>query len=465
MSRDATHGARLTVRGNTELGRDVYIKGWLNARNIRGAGKGLYATEEKLNEAYPTPHNGWFAFVGDTLPADIYVAWGGVWTATGKQGGEAVLEDGKYTELYNDLQDEITARVEAEATETEARTEADAALQAAIDAEAAARKAGDTALQENITAEATARKEAEATLQKGIDTLQKQIDGTHPTIDITEIDSIPASVADAVTMAKDTLHTRYTVTAAYRDSGSTKLAVGVLDVMSDNMGHGLTEVLSTHYMFTANADGETYTLDASGHDDTTVRQMWRSYVIQGGTTGVAAGKWTAWRLMNNDIVARLVELNVAEATARTKADTAIQAAIDTESTAREKADEELREKIASLYASAIVAFDGFYSAQQDSERSVDDELASDVDCEYYYNEGWQASETAAPFAACADGVYYMRGGGMKAQRYSRLIEEAYYVDRSAARLYVSDGKLLISALQGIVSISDDEIREIVNGYK
>ena len=71
VGRDVTVGGRSIVRGNATFDRDVYISGWLNARNIRGAGKGLYETVDKLNSAYPNPENGWFALVGDTLPADI----------------------------------------------------------------------------------------------------------------------------------------------------------------------------------------------------------------------------------------------------------------------------------------------------------------------------------------------------------------------------------------------------------
>lgn len=151
VGRDVTVGGRSTVRGNATFNRDVYISGWLNARNIRGAGKGLYETVEKLNSAYPNPENGWFALVGNTLPADIYRAWGGVWEATGQKGGEPVLELAKLTELSESLENEVSARVAA-----------DEALKKAIDAEA---KARDTA----ISAEATARSEADKALQTAMD--------------------------------------------------------------------------------------------------------------------------------------------------------------------------------------------------------------------------------------------------------------------------------------------------------
>lgn len=149
VGRDVTVGGRSTVRGNATFNRDVYISGWLNARNIRGAGKGLYETVEKLNSAYPNPENGWFALVGNTLPADIYRAWGGKWEATGQKGGEPVLELAKLTELSGSLENEVSARVAA-----------DEALKKAIDAEVTARANGDTELSDALTKEIADREKA-----------------------------------------------------------------------------------------------------------------------------------------------------------------------------------------------------------------------------------------------------------------------------------------------------------------
>lgn len=149
VGRDITVGGRSTVRGNATFNRDVYISGWLNARNIRGAGKGLYETVDKLNSAYPNPENGWFALVGNTLPADIYRAWGGEWVATGQKGGEPVLELAKLTELSESLENEVSARVAA-----------DEALKNAIDAEVTARANGDKELSDALTKEIADREKA-----------------------------------------------------------------------------------------------------------------------------------------------------------------------------------------------------------------------------------------------------------------------------------------------------------------
>lgn len=149
VGRDVTVGGRSTIRGNATFNRDVYISGWLNARNIRGAGKGLYETVGNLNSAYPNPENGWFALVGNTLPADIYRAWGGEWKATGQKGGEPVLEIAKLTELSESLENEVSARVAA-----------DEALKKAIDAEVTARTNGDKELSDALTKEIADREKA-----------------------------------------------------------------------------------------------------------------------------------------------------------------------------------------------------------------------------------------------------------------------------------------------------------------
>lgn len=149
VGRDVTVGGRSTIRGNATFNRDVYISGWLNARNIRGAGKGLYETVDKLNSAYPNPENGWFALVGNTLPADIYRAWGGEWVATGQKGGEPVLELAKLTELSESLENEISARVAA-----------DEALKKAVDAEVTARTNGDKELSDALAKEIADREKA-----------------------------------------------------------------------------------------------------------------------------------------------------------------------------------------------------------------------------------------------------------------------------------------------------------------
>ena len=109
-----------------------------------------------------------------------------------------------------------------------------------------------------------------------------------PELRIEDIDSIPASTADAVAMAKDLRRSRWTVSAK-RGEGVV-LNVGVMDILSDNMGHQLTEVFTTHYVVETK-DGRTV---AGSHDDNKVFTYVRSYHIQGGTSTTPTGTWGAW---------------------------------------------------------------------------------------------------------------------------------------------------------------------------
>lgn len=77
---------------NLTVRRDLKVEGWLDAPNIRGFLKGLYASPEDLYDAWPRPANGWAALVGDTLPARVYRAWEGRWIWTGQTGGAPQIE-------------------------------------------------------------------------------------------------------------------------------------------------------------------------------------------------------------------------------------------------------------------------------------------------------------------------------------------------------------------------------------
>lgn len=92
IGRNLNIGGDVKVEGSATIDRELTVKGWLNAPNVRGAGKGFFATEEELNEAYPTPQAGWYALVGDTLPATIYRVVNGKWVSTETTGGEPTVE-------------------------------------------------------------------------------------------------------------------------------------------------------------------------------------------------------------------------------------------------------------------------------------------------------------------------------------------------------------------------------------
>ena len=94
VNRNVTSGGDANVRGNATIDHDLKVKGWLDAVNIKAANKGVFISEDDLNETYPEPENGWWAVVGTELPGDIYVGAGGVWKPTGGKGGNPTVDGG-----------------------------------------------------------------------------------------------------------------------------------------------------------------------------------------------------------------------------------------------------------------------------------------------------------------------------------------------------------------------------------
>lgn len=93
VGRNVSAGGDCNIQGKMRVGHNLIVEGWLDARNIKTPNKGLFSSVEKLREQYPVPSNGWWALVGDTLPAPIYIAEGGEWISTGKEGGNPVIDD------------------------------------------------------------------------------------------------------------------------------------------------------------------------------------------------------------------------------------------------------------------------------------------------------------------------------------------------------------------------------------
>ena len=92
MSRNVVAGGDANVRGSVSVDHDLVVNGWLEANNIRGANKGLFSSEIQLMATYPQPQLGWYAMVGDTLPASLYIVTNGKWKATGTMAGTPILE-------------------------------------------------------------------------------------------------------------------------------------------------------------------------------------------------------------------------------------------------------------------------------------------------------------------------------------------------------------------------------------
>lgn len=107
ISRNANVGGHANINGDVNVGHNMVVKGWLDAPNIKGTCKGLYASEAALKAAYPRPMPGWFALVGNTLPAQVWRVDGGKWTPTGETGGEFNLWLDQLETDVKDLTDDV----------------------------------------------------------------------------------------------------------------------------------------------------------------------------------------------------------------------------------------------------------------------------------------------------------------------------------------------------------------------
>lgn len=107
ISRNANVGSHANVNGDVVVGHNLFVKGWVDAPNIKGPCKGLYASEEALKAAYPRPMPGWFALVGNTLPAQVWRVDGGEWTPTGETGGQFNLWLDQLETDVKDLTDDV----------------------------------------------------------------------------------------------------------------------------------------------------------------------------------------------------------------------------------------------------------------------------------------------------------------------------------------------------------------------
>lgn len=91
VGRNVSAGGNAVVRGCVTIGHNLKVEGWLHAPNIKGACKGYFLSLTDLNDAYPAPADGDYAFVSESgLPGPIYIAKNGVWTDSGKTGGSTL---------------------------------------------------------------------------------------------------------------------------------------------------------------------------------------------------------------------------------------------------------------------------------------------------------------------------------------------------------------------------------------
>lgn len=83
VGRNVALGGDARIAGSSTIGHNLKVEGWLDAPNVKATNKGIFTTLSKLEAAYPSPEDGWFAGVGTSTPFTAYVAEDGEWVATG----------------------------------------------------------------------------------------------------------------------------------------------------------------------------------------------------------------------------------------------------------------------------------------------------------------------------------------------------------------------------------------------
>ncbi len=355
VGRELTAGGRSDFKGNSKFHHNVRVEGWLDAPNIKGPCKGLYASVETLNEAYPRPMPGWYALVGDTLPAAVYRAEGGKWVATGQVAGDVKFYP---DEIEKDIEglDDRTGDIEVflssgiiipgsvqysadsdtlslvyrvsrpDGTETEIAVEVPEATAGTPGAMSAADKtlmdyyensrsiylegqnsgvnhSADSVVLGNTYGGSLDDLEVN---EVGIKAATQEEAGVMSAADKTKLDNIPADIEDKVlnTIPFDGLDLTDAElrTSLIRASKPTRFIVTYESSIWGVCNVGVLETFSDDMrhqlteVFTThyilNDDGSN-----RGHNDKTIYTYFRSYKI-GGALDVPANTWSAWKLIS-----------------------------------------------------------------------------------------------------------------------------------------------------------------------
>lgn len=107
VGHDAHVGGRLTVRGHARVHHNLRVDGYLEAAHLKNTAKGLFRNAEQLSSAYPRPEKGWWALVGEGLPAEVYMVVDGLWTPTGRMAGEPEIDASGWFEELLYIQQQI----------------------------------------------------------------------------------------------------------------------------------------------------------------------------------------------------------------------------------------------------------------------------------------------------------------------------------------------------------------------
>lgn len=114
-TRHVAVGGDASIEGSALVSHNLKVGGRLDARAIRGGDRGLYPTAESLQQQWPAPEAGWWALVGTSVPAMLYVVQDGEWVCTGNMAGEFAVEISSAEEMAQLRSDvsSLTTRLDA----------------------------------------------------------------------------------------------------------------------------------------------------------------------------------------------------------------------------------------------------------------------------------------------------------------------------------------------------------------
>lgn len=222
--------------------------------------KGLFSNVEELKRTIPNPIDGDWALVGSSFPAQIYIAKGGQWIDTGETGGpEIALNDYlKYRSVDENNNVELLDPY----------------------GEVAYPKTRSVCVDHDGV-----------TLDKVISDLNNKIIST---INLPDIDLDESTI---LKLMYGISSTRFLVV----DEGQHNC--GILEVFSDNGGHGLTQIFINS--FDSLVNGEILT---NSHRDGKVFKYKRYYSYSNGSSDIPLKTWGPWSLIftsdDNEILSK-----------------------------------------------------------------------------------------------------------------------------------------------------------------
>ena len=272
VGRNISAGGKVEIAGSVNVGHNVLVGGWLDAPNIKGPLKGLFATEAALKAAYPHPRPGWVAYVGDNLPAAIYMAVGGKWVATGKHGGEPSLSADSLYDIVEGVRQDVLGLEANVAENREGLSDARAALDTL--------RTDTDSLRQETTSLGGRLGDVEETVRRNIGR----------SVDVTELDTRFTADADTVLdVARGELAGSWNVTI--RNGGNVR-TIGVLHVWSDDALHTVTQEFTTNALLNKSGNFECVH-DHGVHSYTRYYTVKYADTLPDGTV-IPAKTWSSW---------------------------------------------------------------------------------------------------------------------------------------------------------------------------